>query len=433
MSDAALYQGVEERQRVINAGFFGQALFDLHDNATSSPWAARVGRQQRVRPGLRPADLPEDQRSYVVSDESFWPDALGSIKLRAAYGESGRAPGAFDAVKTWGAVGYTGQAGVLPAPTAATRSSARSGRDEVELGFEPPSCTSVCDGVHLVLPEDDRRALLRPAGALIRLGGHRRQHEPAGERGPDSNAGIELSLNGTVLEREKWGWDLGGSVYTNHSMVLDLGGANEFSAGGGWIKVGAPVMGIRGHMITNPREKADPIIVRDTIYGPQQPTLVFNASTTLRMPYESSFPPAASTRVAPTSPMVHPPTRFSAPCDGPAASTRTGISSTTTPKLNAGAEDVRAEQLRKRVPHVPEGLLQAARRNLSVPVARFVPRTDDATLTVSARNWYTWRNKDFPMFDPEMVGNDGFGSQNTGIAEQIPPAASLLMSLRISF
>src|SRR3712207_7994524 len=40
--------------------------------------------------------------SYVISDEAFWPQRiLPTLKLRAALGESGKAPGAFDAIPTW--------------------------------------------------------------------------------------------------------------------------------------------------------------------------------------------------------------------------------------------------------------------------------------------------------------------------------------------
>ncbi len=38
----------------------------------------------------------------MISDESFWPRQwVPSLKLRAAVGSSGKAPGAFDAVRTW--------------------------------------------------------------------------------------------------------------------------------------------------------------------------------------------------------------------------------------------------------------------------------------------------------------------------------------------
>ncbi len=70
---------------------------------------------------------------------------------------------------------------------------------------------------------------------------------------------------------------------------------------------------------------------------------------------------------------------------------------------------------------------------LQVPLGTLIPRTSSSMLTLSAQNFYRWRNKDFPIFDPEMVPNAGFGSQNPSITEHIPPAASFVASLRVSF
>src|SRR5690606_10283340 len=57
---------------------------------------------------------PKATVSYVVSDEAFWPETLGQVKLRAAWGHAGRAPGAFDAVRTWNAKPWRGATGFLP-------------------------------------------------------------------------------------------------------------------------------------------------------------------------------------------------------------------------------------------------------------------------------------------------------------------------------
>src|SRR5690606_35546480 len=40
---------------------------------------------------------------------------------------------------------------------------------------------------------------------------------------------------------------------------------------------------------------------------------------------------------------------------------------------------------------------------LQVPLGTLIPRTSSSMLTLSAQNFYRWRNKDFPIFDPEMV------------------------------
>ena len=81
----------------------------------------------------------------------------------------------------------------------------------------------------------------------------------------------------------------------------------------------------------------------------------------------------------------------------------------------------------------PKDFFKLREVSLRVPVGTFIPRTSNASLTLSARNFYTWKTSRFLMFDPEMVGNGGFGSANTGITEHIPPTASFVVALRMAF
>src|SRR5207248_6437564 len=137
---------------------------------------------------------PKVSGSYVISDESFWPRGLGELKLRGALGWSGRAPGAFDAVRSFTAVTSVG-----------------------EPGFEPGSV-----GDTLIGPERTREAALGRDGGLLNsrltleftwyhrltsdalysvrqipsLGFPRAQ---LGNVGSMSNTGIELSVNGTLV------------------------------------------------------------------------------------------------------------------------------------------------------------------------------------------------------------------------------------------
>ena len=48
-------------------------------------------------------DVSEGERSWVVSEEPFWhlSDKINTLRLRAAYGESGRQPQAFSALRTF--------------------------------------------------------------------------------------------------------------------------------------------------------------------------------------------------------------------------------------------------------------------------------------------------------------------------------------------
>jgi hypothetical protein len=70
---------------------------------------------------------------------------------------------------------------------------------------------------------------------------------------------------------------------------------------------------------------------------------------------------------------------------------------------------------------------------LQVPLGTLVPGSSNSTLTLSAQNWYRWRNENFPIFDPEMVSNTGFDNQNPSVTEHIPPPATFVASVRVVF
>jgi hypothetical protein len=67
-----------------------------------------------------------------------------------------------------------------------------------------------------------------------------------------------------------------------------------------------------------------------------------------------------------------------------------------------------------------------------VPVTRWVRGSSNASLSLSAQNWLRW-TKDFPVFDPEQSNNGGFNTTVRGTSEHIPPAATLVASLRVAF
>ncbi|HEV2131187.1 MAG TPA: TonB-dependent receptor, partial [Longimicrobiaceae bacterium] len=249
------------------------------------------------------------------------------------------------------------------------------------------------------------------------------------------NAGIELGVNGVIIDRPNWGLEIGGSVYTNRSLVLDLGAASEFAAGNAWIKEGAPVMALRGNWIVNKDEKADPVIVRDTIIGPNQPTHVLTGMTTLRMPLgiefslRGEYQGGAWIQAGASSNALQRAVRWPSCMDAYR-------------HLNAGQPNELTARERKVCIQsnyendfifYPKDFFKLREATLRVPVTQWVPGTSNASVTLSARNWFRWTHRDFLMFDPEMVGNEGFGDQTTSITEHIPPAASLIASLRIAF
>ena len=145
--------------------------------STSSRPGSASTETARSAPDFGLQTYPKVSASWVTSDEDFWPESFGTMKLRAAYGQSGRAPGAFDAVRTWNATGFATD----PAFTPDNVGNPDLGPEvtaEWEVGFDARVARQPHRlHLHLLQPEDDGRAHERGADSVARLHQH-----PASER-----------------------------------------------------------------------------------------------------------------------------------------------------------------------------------------------------------------------------------------------------------
>jgi hypothetical protein len=431
----------ENRVREVNAGFFGQALFGFKDRYFITA-GVRVDGNSAFGENLGLQTYPKLSGSYVISDEAFWNPTLGHLKLRAAFGQSGRAPGTFDAIRTWNAIGYGGE----PAFTPRNVGNPELGPErtaETELGFDWAGLDNRITGEFTWYRQTTTDALFtvrRPPSEGFTLS----QQENVGKI---QNQGIELNLSLTVLNRQNWGFDVASNLYTNNSEVLDLGGAPAFAAGGGWVEEGYPVMAIRGIRMVNGDNLEDPVpctseldpgracFEQDVILGPQQPTLVVGVSPSLRLPYglelsaRGEYMGGHFIADGPTNEGVNRNIRWPTCADYyELTDVGNGDQATAERRYFCDSEFYRRGTMRWKA-----DFFKLRDVTLRVPLGGIIPRTANSTLTISGQNWYRWRNADFPIFDPEMVSNTGFNDQNPAITEHIPPPASLVMSLRIDF
>ncbi len=432
----------ETRERVVNAGFFGQALLNLMDRYFLTI-GARVDGNSAFGEDLGLQTYPKVSASYIISDESFWVPALGVLKLRAAWGQSGRAPGTFDAVRTWDAVGYGGD----PAYTPGNLGNADLGPErtsETEFGFD----WAVLDNR---LSTELTWYRQRTTDALFNV------RKPPSEGfalaqlenvGTIQNQGWEINLNASLLDQAEWGFDISTNLYTNKSEVIDLGAAVPFAAGGGWVEEGLPVMVLRGVRIHNGDRLEDPVRCNDTVLaagnacyeldvplGPQQPTLTIGVSPTLRMPRGITLSARAEYMGGhwlydgPTNEAVNRGIRWPTCLDYyTLTDAGNGDQATATRRYYCDGRFYQRGTMAWKA-----DFAKIRDVTLQVPLGTLIPRTSNSTLTLSAQNFYRWRNGDFPIFDPEMVSNTGYGTQNPSITEHIPPAASFVASIRVSF
>lgn len=131
VASGSLKNADENRQTIVTGGMFGQTLIGYKDRYFVTI-GARIDGNSAFGNNFGFQTYPKISASWVVSDESFWKPPFGTLKLRVARGQAGRAPGAFAAAQTWNPVGWGGQPAVRP-----------SNLGNAELGPERTSETEV--------------------------------------------------------------------------------------------------------------------------------------------------------------------------------------------------------------------------------------------------------------------------------------------------
>jgi hypothetical protein len=165
---------------------------------------------------------PKISGSWVISEESFWAPArpiLNTLKLRAAFGQSGQQPEVFTALQTYQPVTGTQDAPAV-SPQEIGNPDLRPERGtELEAGFE----AGMWDRVSLDFTYFSRRTkdaiLLRPVAPSLGFPGN--QYVNIGEV---SNHGVEFQGRVQAIARERLGWEIGVNVGTADDKIEDLGG-----------------------------------------------------------------------------------------------------------------------------------------------------------------------------------------------------------------
>src|SRR5690606_6046969 len=92
LSTGSIRTSSAERLRVVTGGFFAQNVLGLRDRLFLTT-GLRVDGSSAFGSGFGFRAYPKVSASWVVHEEPFWRDAWGQMKLRAALGSAGRAPG----------------------------------------------------------------------------------------------------------------------------------------------------------------------------------------------------------------------------------------------------------------------------------------------------------------------------------------------------
>src|SRR5207248_10921015 len=153
---------------------------------------------------------PKLSLSWVASEEKFWPSQISEMKVRAAWGQSGRAPDAFDAVRTWEnatGTGWGGQPAFFPL-NVGNPNLGPERTSEIEIGFDAGALDNRLSTQFTWYKRDITDALFN-ARQIPSLGFLNSQLENVGTM---NSSGIELTSNLTVIRRANFEWAVGGSI-----------------------------------------------------------------------------------------------------------------------------------------------------------------------------------------------------------------------------
>ncbi len=272
LGDGVLPAVFEGRSRIRSGGFFLQEMVGWRDVLFVTA-GARWDGFSTFGENINFEMYPKLSAAYTISDEEFFPD-IGSLKLRGAWGESGRAPGTFDAVTTFEAV--SGDDG-NPAVIIGNLGNPELGPErtnELEWGFEG----SVWNGratyeftKYDQTTDDALRCVSPPASTGIA--------ECAWQNvGSIDNSGWEASLNLVALQTRDFDWEVGGRYAKQENEITSLG---EIDNLGSTFQVGFPFPRYFNEYVTNIGETGALPEIEDMHIGPQYPTDLYSISTRL--------------------------------------------------------------------------------------------------------------------------------------------------------
>jgi outer membrane receptor protein involved in Fe transport len=449
VSSGSTFIAREDRERVVNAGFFFQNMFNFNDKLFLTG-GVRVDGNSTFGQGLGLQVYPKAQLSYVISDESFFPEGLGEMKLRGALGLSGRAPGVFDAIRQWDPIPYDGDPAFRPDNVGNDDIGPERTR-EIELGVDWAFLDNRIS-TEFTWYEQKTTDGLFDVEQVPSLGFLDAQ---ARNVGTIRNRGLEMNLNAVVIDQADFGLDLGANIYTNKSMVLSLGDTTSadfavpFGAGGGWVETGFTVMGIQGIAIRNKDQIAEPDttcnvgadrskcnVLGETVFGPQQPEFVLGLNASLRLPKGITISARGEYQAGA---YIY----DGASGNALSRSVRWATCSNAFGILDVGGteDQLTAWERHACIPanhdfdiHIyKQDFFKLRDLTLRVPFGWAIPQLQQATLTLTVQNYFRWINDDLRVFDPEMVDRDSLDQQNRSISEHIPPPAIITASVRVNF
>ena len=204
-------------------GLFGQEQLAWRDRLYVTG-GLRVDNNSVFGANIQHIYYPKISASYVISDEPFFHlPQVSQLKLRMAYGGAGRAPGAFDAARTYTALVGTQQNGASAAGIklgAFGNPNLKPERGtEFEGGFDASFFNDRAGLTLTYYNQQTHDAIMAvPLSPSSGFTGSELKN-----LGNISNRGLEVELNGTPVQRRALTWNSSLTLSTNHNRLVSFG------------------------------------------------------------------------------------------------------------------------------------------------------------------------------------------------------------------
>jgi hypothetical protein len=263
---------------VTNAGFFLQEQVGWRDRFFITG-GLRVDGNSAFGENFGLQTYPKIGASYVVSEHKFWPVKWwDTFKVRLALGESGKAPGAFDKLRTWAPItGDENKPGFTPNDVG-NPDIGPERTQELEGGFDA-SFLSGRLGLEFTAFKARTLDALVPVNLPPSNGFLNSRIANVGEL---RNKGVEAMVNVGLLRSRNFDWSARANYSQLSNKAIDLGEQTEVYTGlNSYIKEGKRFPAYYGKVVTNPNA-IDNFTTVDTLIGNVNPDRLWGLGTSMK-------------------------------------------------------------------------------------------------------------------------------------------------------
>ncbi len=232
VGDASQISANQDYQKTTSVGYLSELDVGLWDRLFLQ-LGARVDQFSSFGENAKPFFLPKVGASYVISDEDFWQgisSLVPELRLRAAYGTTGRAPSAGASLETYEASPYAIVGGGTGAGVVPARPGNYDLRPEKGTEFEVGLDAGFLDqriGLELTYYNKKTTDLILQVPIPPSSGFSTNPYRNIGEV---LNRGWEVSLRGTPVSTPNFTWDFHVAGSTLHNELVSLGEVAAFGS-----------------------------------------------------------------------------------------------------------------------------------------------------------------------------------------------------------